>query len=126
MVATGQASIGISTDDTVTNVATGSVRSEDGSDMKIVTIGVETVAMTMLIDGRGIATGRAAMIGAAGDSMRMRTSVAGITTDTFGIAVSDCRLPITGPPTLCVTTPLTSFGSRRMVAGGFELTITLY
>jgi hypothetical protein len=125
-VTMGLTSIGISTGGAATNVATGSGRSEAGTDTKIVTSGVERVAITMLIDGRGIATGRAPLIGVGSDSMTTRTSVIGTITDTFGIAVSDCRLPITRPRTSCVTTPPTSFGNPRMVAGGFELTITLY
>src|SRR5579864_7154867 len=118
MVAAGPASTGTSTGDAAINVTTGSGgRSEVGIDTMIVTSGVKTVAITMLIGGRGIASGKAIMIGVADDSMTMRTSAIGTTTDTCGIAVSDCRPPITRPPTSCVTTPLTSFGSPRMVVG---------
>jgi hypothetical protein len=78
----------------------------------------------MLIGGRGVATGRVAMIGVASDSMTMGISAMGTISATFGTVVSDCRLPTTRPRTSFVTTPLTSFGSRRMVVDGSALTIT--
>jgi hypothetical protein len=116
----GRASIGISTGDAATSVTTGNGRNEVGID----TNGVKTLAITMPIDGRGVATGRAAMIGVASDSMTMGISVMGTISDTFGTVVSDCRPPTTRPRTSFVTTPLTSFGSRRMVVDGSALTIT--
>lgn len=118
----GRASIGISRGDAVTSVTTGSGRNEVGID----TIGVRTLAITMLIDGRSVASGRAAMIGVASDSMTTGISAMGTISDTFGTVVSDCRLRTTRPRTSFVTTPFTSFGSRHMVADGSALTITLY
>jgi hypothetical protein len=126
MVATiGQASIGISTRDAMITVATGIGRTEIGIDT-IDTIGAKTFAITTLIEGRGVATGRVTMTGVADDSMTMSISAMGTASDTFGTAVSGWHLPITRLRTSSVTTTLTNCLSRRMVAGGSALTVTWY
>jgi hypothetical protein len=131
MVATiGQASIGISTGDgmttaAMTTAATGIGTTGTGINT-IDTIGAKTFATTTLIDGRGVATGRATMTGVADDSMTMSISGMGIASDTYGTAVSGCHLPITRLRMSFVTTPFTNCGSRRMDAGGSELTETWY
>jgi hypothetical protein len=126
----GQASIGISTGDGMTTAAMTTAATGIGATgigiNTIDTIGAKTFATTTLIDGRGVATGRATMNGVADDSMTMSISAMDIASGTFGTAVSGCHLPITRLRTWFVTTPCTNCRSRRMDAGGSELTETWY
>jgi hypothetical protein len=98
----------------------GSGRNEVGID----TSGAKTIGITTLIGGGSIATGRATMTGGAGDTRTMTITAVGTTTG--GTVVSGCHQSITRLGTSLGTTLPTNCQSRRMVAGGSELTTTWY
>jgi hypothetical protein len=113
---------GILTGGAMTHIATGSGRSE----VRFDTIGAKRFAITMPINGKGVATGRALTTGVADDSTKKSIFTPETVLTTFGAVVIGCHRPITRLRMSCATTPLTNCQSRHTVAGGSALTITWY